>query len=349
MTFILFVLVFGIIVLAHELGHFLLAKANGIQVNEFAIGMGPKLVHFKKGDTEYAIRLLPIGGACVFEGEDGLNAEEGKLAEGAFPNASVWARISTVVAGPLFNFILAFIFAIIIVGYTGSDIPTINGIIDGYPAQEAGMQAGDVVKEMNGTKVYLAREIYIYTYINQGEHMELVYERDGELFETTVIPKYSEEEGRYLIGFEGYGTYLEASEINVLQYSYYEVRYSVVTTIKSLGMLLAGDASTDDLSGPVGIAQVIGEVSEQAAPYGMWVLMLNMMNIALLLSVNLGIINLLPLPALDGGRLVFLLVEAVRGKPVPADKEGMVHLAGFIALMMLMVFVMYNDIMRLFA
>lgn len=348
MTIILFVLVFGIIVLSHELGHFLLAKANGIRVVEFAIGMGPKLFHFKKGDTDYAIRLLPIGGACMFEGEDGLNAEKGELTEGAFPNASVWGRISTVVAGPIFNFILAFIFAMIIVGYSGTDLPTVNGIMEGYPAEEAGMQAGDVITKMDGSNIYVAREIYINTYINGGEPMEIEYQRDGETYETTIMPKYNEEEGRYLIGFEGYGTYVESSEINVLQYSFYEVRYSVVTTLKSLGMLLQGNASADDLSGPVGIAQVIGEVSEQAAPYGVWVLVLNMMNISLLLSVNLGIVNLLPLPALDGGRLVFLLVEAVRGKPVPAEKEGMVHLAGFVALMVLMVFVMYNDIIRLF-
>ena len=130
---------------------------------------------------------------------------------------------------------------------------------------------------------------------------------------------------------------------------YYEVRYSFVSTLKSLLMLVQGEASKDDVSGPVGIAQVIGEVAEEATPYGPLVLILNLCNIALLLSVNLGVLNLLPLPALDGGRLVFMLIEAVRGKPIPPEKEGMVHFAGFVALMVLMVFVMYNDIVRLFA
>ena len=132
MTIVLFVLIFGVIVIGHELGHFLLAKVNGITVVEFSVGMGPKLLHFNKGGTEYSLRLFPIGGACMFEGEDGLDTDKGTPSEGAFPNASVWARISTVFAGPFFNFILAYILAMIVVGYTGSDRPVLNGLIDGY-------------------------------------------------------------------------------------------------------------------------------------------------------------------------------------------------------------------------
>ena len=360
MTIILFVLVFGLIVISHEFGHFLIAKVNGIHVTEFAIGMGPKLFHFKKNGTEYAIRLFPIGGACMFEGEDGKNQTdsekenqvEGILSKknsGSFQDANVWSRISTVVAGPVFNFILAYLLALIVVGYSGSDLPVINDVMDGYPAKEAGIQSGDVIERMNGEKIYLAREIYINTYLNQEKDMTIIYERDGQEYETTLSPKYNEEEGRYLIGFQGYGKYVDCKNSSIFRYSYYEVRYSLKATIKSLGMLVTGKASKDDVSGPIGIAQVIGEISEAAAPYGAWVVILNMMNIALLLSVNLGVLNLLPLPALDGGRLVFLLVEAIRGKPVPPEKEGMVHFAGFILLMILMVFVMFNDIIRLFA
>ena len=232
--------------------------------------------------------------------------------------------------------------------FSGSDRPVINGLIEGYPAQEAGIEPGDVITHMNGERIYLAREIYINMYINKGKDMELVYERDGKSYETTVTPKYSEEEGRYLIGFQGYGEYVHCKNANIFPYTYYEVRYCLTSTIKSLGMLISGNGSKDDVSGPIGVAQVIGDISEQAAPYGMGVVLINLLNITLLLSVNLGVMNLLPLPALDGGRLIFLVVEAVRGKPVPPDKEGMVHFAGFVALMILMVFVMYNDIMRLF-
>lgn len=349
MTIIYFVLIFGLVVVAHEFGHFLLAKANGIHVIEFAVGMGPKLLHFKKGETEYCLRLLPIGGACIFENEDELGGNGDRVyEEGSFPAASVWARISTVVAGPLFNFILGFLLAFIIVWFSGSDRPVINGLIEGYPAQEAGIEPGDVITHMNGERIYLAREIYINMYINKGKDMTLVYERDGESYETTVSPKYSEEDGRYLIGFQGYGEYVDCKNANIFPYTYYEVRYCLTSTLKSLGMLISGNGSKDDVSGPIGVAQVIGDISEQAAPYGMAVVIINLLNIALLLSVNLGVMNLLPLPALDGGRLVFLLIEAVRGKPIPPDKEGMVHFAGFVALMILMVFVMYNDIMRIF-
>lgn len=348
MTIVLFVLVFGVIVVGHELGHFLLAKANGITVVEFSVGMGPKLLRFKKGGTEYSLRLLPIGGACMFEGEDGLDNDNGTPSEGAFPNASVWARISTVFAGPFFNFILAYILAMIVVGYAGSDRPVINGLIDGYPAQEAGMQPGDVITRMNGERIYVAREIWLNTYVGAGETMKVEFLRDGEKHTVTLVPKYDEEEERYLLGFKGYGDYVDCRNAGIFKYSYYEVRYSLRATIKSLGMLIQGKASKDDISGPIGVAQVIGEVKEQAEPYGIWMVILNMINIALLLSVNLGVMNLLPLPALDGGRLVFLIIEAIRGKPVPPDKEGMVHFAGFVVLMVLMVFVMFNDISRLF-
>ena len=348
MTLVFFVLIFGLVVVAHEFGHFLLAKANGIHVVEFAVGMGPKLLHFKKGETEYCLRLLPIGGACMFENEDELGGSGNRTyEEGSFPAANVWARISTVVAGPLFNFILGFLLALIIVWFSGSDRPVINGIMEGYPAQEAGLQAGDVVTRMNGECIYLAREIYINMYINKGKDMVITYERDGVEYETTIIPKYNEEEDRYLIGLQGYGEYVDCQNANIFPYTYYEVRYCLKSTLKSLGMLVTGNGSKDDVSGPIGVAQVIGDISEQAAPYGMGVVLINMLNIALLLSVNLGVMNLLPLPALDGGRLVFLLIEAVRGKPIPPEKEGMVHFAGFVALMVLMVFVMYNDIVRI--
>ena len=349
MTLIYFVLIFGTIVLAHEFGHYLLAKVNGIHVVEFAIGMGPKLAGFHRNGTDYVIRLLPIGGACMFEGEDGLNQQEGEPSPNSFNAAPVWARISSVVAGPMFNFILAFLLAIILVGFSGSDKPVILGVMEGYPAQMAGMEPGDMITKMNGEKIYLSREIYINTYLNGDKPMVVEYERDGELYTTELVPMYNEETGRHLIGLQGYGEAVEAKGLNIFKYANYEVRYSFVSTIKSLKMLVQGEASKDDVSGPVGIAQVIGEVAEEATPYGPLVLVLNLCNIALLLSVNLGVLNLLPLPALDGGRLVFMLIEAVRGKPIPPEKEGMVHFAGFVALMVLMVFVLYNDIVRLFA
>lgn len=349
MTIVYFVLIFGVIVLAHEFGHYLLAKRGGIHVVEFAIGMGPKLCGFHRNGTDYVIRLLPIGGACMFEGEDGLNEKEDGPSENSFNLAPVWTRISSVVAGPLFNFILAFVLGLILVGFGGSDRPVILGLMEGYPAKEAGIEPGDEIISMNGEKIHVSREILLNTYLNGGDPMELEYKRDGQIYTTRIIPKYDEESGRYLIGFKGYGEYVEAKGLNLFRYGYYEVRYSLKSTLKSLLMLVQGKASTKDLAGPVGIAQIIDEVAEEATPYGPMALVLNLCSIALLLSVNLGILNLLPLPALDGGRLVFLFIEAIRGKPIPPEREGMVHFAGFVALMALMVFVLYNDLVRLFS
>ena len=209
------------------------------------------------------------------------------------------------------------------------------------------MQSGDVVIRMNGERIYLGREISLYTLVSPGETVTVEYLRDGQKRTAVLTPRYDEAEGRYLLGFQGYAEYVDCRNAGAFKYAYYEVRYGLKMTVKSLGMLLTGKAGVDDMAGPVGMAQIIGEVQQEAVPYGPLVVAVSMVNRAMLLSVNLGVINLLPLPALDGGRLVFLLVEAVRGKPVPPEKEGMVHFAGFVLLMVLMVVVMFNDISRL--
>ena len=187
MTLVFFILIFGLVVIAHEFGHFLLAKTNGIRVTEFAIGMGPKLLHFKKGETEYCLRLLPIGGACVFDNENELGGTADKeYEEGAFPAANVWARISTVVAGPIFNFILAFLFAIIIIAMVGYDEPVVKEAEAGYPAAEAGIKAGDTIYSMNGKRIHVYREISMFKQLHQGEQVEVVYLQNGKKEKATL-------------------------------------------------------------------------------------------------------------------------------------------------------------------
>jgi regulator of sigma E protease len=337
------------------LGHFIIAKLNGIKVLQFAVGMGPELIKFTKGETQYVLKLLPIGGACMFEGEDGIysgdkeeNGEIKEKPEGAFNDANVWARIATVFAGPFFNIILAFLLSLIVVGFSGEVIPTINTLTEGYPAIEAGLQEGDVITKMDGERIYLQGEVTFISAVSTGKPIDIEYKRDGQKYKTTITPKYSEEDERYYLGFT-IGESIECRGFDLIKYSVYEVRYWLKTTVKSLIMLVQGRLSANDLSGPVGIAVTIDETIEVAKPYGIPTVVLTMINFAVLLSVNLGVMNLLPLPALDGGRLLFMFIEVIRGKPVPPEKEGFVHFIGFVALMILMVFVLYNDIAKIFA
>ena len=347
-SIILFLIIFLVVVISHEFGHFIIAKKNRIHVVEFFIGMGPSLFSFERGGTKYSLKLFPIGGACVFEGEDGLEKEKGELSEHAFPNAPVWVRFATIFAGPLFNFLTAYLMALILVSVCGTTIPQILTVYEGSSAEKAGLLAGDVITEINGKKIHLGGEVTLISQLNtKGESLTITYERDGKEDTVVVTPAFDEEAQRYYMGITA-GEYLKCNVPQTFRYGFYTMGFYAETTIKSLGMLVTGQLSRDDVSGPVGLVKVVDEVYDSAKAYGAVDVMLNMINIALLLSVNLGIMNLLPLPALDGGRLVFLLVEAFRGKPIPPEKEGMVHLAGMMALMVLMVLVFFNDITKFF-
>ncbi len=344
MNILVAVIVFSLLILFHELGHFTLAKLNGIRVNEFSLGLGPTLIGFTKGETKYSLKLLPFGGACMMEGED-ENSDD----ERAFNKKSVWARISVVAAGPIFNFIMAVVFSFIVLSVAGVDTAKISDVIDGYAAQEAGLQGGDTIVVMGGKDIHFYREISLYATFHVGEPVEITYERDGQEYTTTLTPKYDEESGRYLYGFISSGEREKVGIFQTIGYAFYELGYYIDTTIQSLKMLLTGGASVNDLSGPVGIVQSMGEVYEESVETdGYFYAFLNMMNWAIMLSANLGVMNLLPIPALDGGRLVFLIIEAIRGKALDPEKEGIVHMIGIILLFGLMFVVMFNDIRKLF-
>lgn len=354
-TFILFIVIFSVVVIAHEFGHFLIAKANSIHVVEFSVGMGPNIISRKKGNTKYSLKLFPIGGACMFEGEDGVadkDDETGEMREpgpGSFLKAGVWARIATVAAGPLFNMILAFIIALIMVNMSVIQEPVAAEVTAGSGAQEAGLQDGDRIISLNGEKVRLFREISLYMQLSYQEgDIEVVYERDGQRHTAMLTPQYDEEYGYYLLGIRN-PDLIRPKGLQCLRYAWYEMRYTVKMTYMSLGMLLRGQVSRKDVAGPVGIAvNVVGATYEASKEYGWQSVLLNMLNITLMLSVNLGILNLLPVPALDGGRLVFLLIEVIRGKPVSPEKEGIVHFIGLVFFMVLMVFIFFNDLVNIF-
>lgn len=342
MGIIFAILIFSFIVFFHELGHFSLAKKNGIDVEEFSIGMGPTLLSKEYKGTKYCLKLLPIGGSCMM-GED----EEVTDSPGNFNNKSVWARISVIAAGPIFNFILAFVFAVILTAMVGYDRPVIGETEAGYPAAESGIEAGDTIVKMGDKNINIFREINFYNQFHQGEKVEVTYVHDGQEKTTLLMPKLDENLGYYRLGIAAEGN-TKANLWTALKYGVYEVKFWICTTIDSLRMLLTGQIGVNQLSGPVGIVNVVDDTYQQNKAYGLKIIAAQLLNIAILLSANLGVMNLLPLPALDGGRLVFLFVEAVRKKRISPEKEGYVHLVGITLLMILMAFVMYNDIRRVF-
>ncbi|MSS64625.1 RIP metalloprotease RseP [Velocimicrobium porci] len=369
MNIIVAILIFTVIVVIHELGHFLLAKKNGVSVTEFSVGMGPRIITYAKtntgknmvrffisqknfenceeweGKTKYSWKIFPVGGSCMMVGEDETVEDEN-----AFNKKGVWARISVIFAGPFFNFILAFVLSMILIGSIGYDPSIVSSVDTGYPMSEAGVKKGDKILEINGEKISLAREIGAYFQFNpltEDSSLDITYERDGKIKSVTVQPKLDKELNRYRLGF-GYATpYKKANPAEVVKYSFVEVKYWIKTTVQSLGQLIVGKIGKDEIAGPVGIVDMVGGVIEQSSEYGIKMVLLNVMNMCILLSANLGVMNLLPIPALDGGRLVFLFIEALRGKPIDPEKEGMVHLIGLVALMIIMVLVMFNDISRL--
>ncbi len=349
MSILIAVLVFGLIVLIHEFGHFIVAKRCGVSVLEFSVGMGPRLFSFVKGETRYSLKLLPFGGSCMMLGEDASDPDPR-----AFGNKPVWARIGVIFAGPFFNFILAFVLAVVIVQFAGYDSPRLVGVQEGFSAQEEGMQAGDVITRLNNTPVVIYRDVTMFMMNRGGDPIRVEFLRpqeDGSSRKMTAVitPRYSEETGAYMLGILTSGARVPTGNfLDTLKYGAYEVVYWIKAVIKSLGMLFGGQVSRTDVAGPIRMVAIVDETVDESIAYGIGTMLLSLANLCVLLSANLGVMNLLPIPALDGGRLVFLLLEAVRGKPIDQEKEGLVHLVGMALLMCLMVFVLFNDISNVF-
>ncbi len=357
MNIIVALLIFGLVVLVHEFGHYITAVKSGILVEEFAIGMGPVLAKKQGKVTLYTVRAFPLGGFCKMLGED-----EDLMVENSFNSKSVGARMLVISGGVIMNIILAFIAFFIVFSYFGYSEPVVYDIMEGY---ESPLQSGDRVYSIDGHKVNTQRELGLRLSdasaddIRRGERpvIDLVYIRDGEKNQVDLPLQLNDE--RYLIGFylnhkSGvFGEEVEgvekASFMETSKQAVYEMGFVIESTFYGLKKLVTDENPLSIVAGPIGIIGVIGDTYEQSMEQaGLGVAVLNMLYLAGLISANLAVFNLLPVPALDGGRLVFLSVEAVTGKPVPPKIEGYIHLVGFAILIGLAIVIAVSDVMKLF-
>jgi regulator of sigma E protease len=357
---LLFLVMLSVLVVLHEYGHFLLARRNGVRVDDFALGMGPTLLKWtsKRSGTNYRLNLFPIGGYCAMKGEDGKTTEAeqqrsfqvtGKHDDDNFQAKSPWQRLAIVVAGPVANFIVALVllFASAAIFGVAANAPTtrVYQLVPGYPAQKAGLHPGDLITALDGVPMKDGDQLVHTIYASAGKTLRVTYERDGHTENVAIATKtvpdgHGKPQGR--LGFSPMPSMRPAGPVEAAQAAWNQFALVFTGTLNVLGQLVTNFAGTaSQLQGPIGIAQVSSQVADFGwGPY---------LSLAATLSISLGIFNLLPIPALDGGRGLFILVEMLRGKPVDPEKEALVHVGGFAALIVVMLAVAYHDIARILA
>ena len=346
MTIIYFILVLGVTVLIHELGHFLFAKKAGVYCYEFSIGMGPRIFKFnrKNDETEYSIRLLPIGGFVQMAGED-LETKDDKVTSNKQMCNKKWhERFLIIVAGVVFNFILAFILLFIVGLVNGAPInkPIISSIDEEYPAYETKLQSGDIITKINDIEVKTSDRFILELQVTNGKAVELeVLHKNGKTDEVTVKPILVEINGEsgYKYGFS-LDNSVDKGIFNAIKFAFTKILSLIEQMVFIIFYLITGKLSLNNLAGPIGIFNIVGEAAKDG--------FISVIYLMGYISVNVGFINLLPIPAFDGGRLLFLIIEKIKGKPINPNVENIIHSIAFILLMVLMFVISYNDIMRLF-
>lgn len=336
------ILFFGLLISIHEFGHFTFAKLFKVRVNEFAIGMGPAIFKKKKGETLYALRLLPVGGYVSMEGED-----EESTDENAFNRKKVWQRIIVVAAGAIMNLILG----VVIVGVLLSmdDLIATNKILyfeENAISQQTGLRENDEILEIDGKKVISGMDVsFLMTRSDDGV-FDMTVRRDGEKVRLKDVTFQTEKKDQFtLITYDFVILGEEPTFLNVVKNSFAQTASMARLVWLSLFDLVTGQYGLTDLSGPVGTVNIIADMTSAAAESKEN--MINALNIMAFITINIGIFNLLPLPALDGGRLFFLVIEGIRRKPIKPKYEGYVHGAGLVLLLLLMLVVTFNDIVNL--
>jgi regulator of sigma E protease len=354
-----FIIMLSILVVLHELGHFIVARRNGVRVNEFSLGMGPQIVGWtsKRSGTLYSIRMLPIGGYCAMQGEDGKTSEAEQQREfqqtktcddDNFQAKSTWRRLAIVLAGPAANFLLTYLILLVAAlafGVAGdhSD-PVVAFVVPDSPAAKAGLQIGDKIVALDGVAITSGKQLVTTIHGSLGKKLDLTYQRSGVASNVAVVPRDCAIPGAEKQGCIGFNP-LPAFERVGLGEAFVDAGYGFVniaaTTVASLELLVMHFTKyASQVSGPIGMGQAAGIVQDFGwGPY---------FQLAAMISFALGLFNLLPIPALDGGRAAFIIAEMIRGKPVDPEREAIVHIAGFAALMALMLLVAFHDIARIF-
>ncbi|MDD4036471.1 MAG: RIP metalloprotease RseP [Bacilli bacterium] len=346
MTFIYFILILGTTIFIHELGHFIFAKRSGVYVYEFAIGMGPRLFSKKRKDDEtvYSIRAIPLGGFVQLAGEeveDDKNVPDNRK----LPNKTWFERFITMIAGALFNFLLAFILLFIISIFYGApkQEAIINGVVEGYPAYEVGIDKGDKILAINGKKIRTWDMVYLRLEMCDKElPISMKVKKSNGTVKTYEFKLKKEEEN----GEEGYRVGIEPpikperGLMAIIKYPFIKMGALFEQMFIVIGNLFTGNLGVDQLAGPVGIYNIVGE--QRAGGFE------NIIYLIAFLSVNVGFINLIPFPAFDGGRVLFLVIEKIKGSPVNQKVENYIHMVGFGLLIMLFVYITFNDILKLF-
>ena len=333
-TIISSVIIFMVLVLIHEFGHFAVAKICGVTVNEFAVGMGPVLLKKKYKETVYSLRLIPIGGFCALEGED-----EESTNSGAFSNKSPAKRIAILVAGAFMNILLGFILMCIVMFSKNAQyvaVPVVDTVQTQSAAEEAGLLPGDRIVRIDSAKIRTQMDLKFELARFKGGSLDITYIRNGEKNDVKLSPKKGED-GMYYIGFTA-----KTEPLKIGGRLYHSFSYTLFygkAILASLWDMVTGSIGVENVSGPVGIVSEIGNAASQGID--------SLLQLAALITINLGLFNLLPLPALDGGRVLFILAEIITRRKVPAEKEGMVHFIGFALLILLMLFATWNDILRM--
>jgi len=342
---LLFVLILGIIVFVHEFGHFILAKWNGVYVYEFALGMGPKLCGFKKGETEYNLRAIPIGGFCQLAGEDLDTDDDKKIPkEKRLQNKKAWQRFLIMLFGPMNNFILAVLLIFLIAFIWGGATmdPVIYEVEKNSACEKAGLKANDKVISINNQRIDTSDDISLYLAVaSPKKTSKIVVERDNKKVTIKVKPKKVKEDGketyRYGLSIKNKKT---KGFVNAIVYTFRKTVSIFKQMYITLVYLFTGRISLSQLSGPVGIYSVVGQQRSAG--------LASLIYLTAFLSINVGVINLLPIPAFDGGHILFIIIEKIKGSPVKPELENKIHSIFLILLLGLMVIITFNDILRLF-